>query len=57
MNWPKGFCDIGGKSFDWTYENKPEFVEHTLHEMRNATGLFKEWQMYCTERSSCEMQE
>ena len=56
MIWPKGFCDIGGKTFHWVYKNKPEFVHHTLNEMRNATGLFKEWQLYCEARSCEELE-
>ena len=54
MKFPDGFCDIGGKTFEWVHENRPEFVEHTLTEMKNATGLFREWQIFCEERQSCE---
>ena len=52
MYFPKDFFDIGEKSFEWVYENKAEFVEHTLKDMRNATGIFQEWQQYCKMRVS-----
>ena len=50
LTWPEGFCNIGGKTFEWTYDNKPLFVKHTLQEMNNATGLFCKWQKYCRKR-------
>ena len=54
QTWPEGFCNIGGKSFEWTYNNKPLFVKHTLQEMKNPTGLFLKWQEYCYSRVSSE---
>ena len=39
---PKGFMNIGDKSFEWVFENKKEFVNFTINTMRNATGLFSE---------------
>ena len=50
MYFPKNFCNVGGKSFEWVFENKQEFVTHTLEDMRKPTGLFLEWYSYCRER-------
>ena len=50
MKFPKNFCNIGGKSFEWVFENKEEFVKHTLDDMQKPTGLFREWYNYCKER-------
>jgi len=44
---PVGFPDIGGKSFEWVFHNKKEFVDFTLTEMSECTGLYKVWQDYC----------
>ena len=44
---PKGFYDIGLKEFLWVYENKIEWRDFTLNEMKNPTGLYKVWQDYC----------
>ena len=44
---PTGYMDIGNKSFEWVFENKKEFVDFTLNDMCNPTGLFKQWQDYC----------
>lgn len=44
---PKGFMNIGEKSFEWVYLNKKEFVDFTLHDMCNPTGLFRDWKYYC----------
>ena len=45
--WPDGFCDIGGKTFKWVYDNKKVFVEFCVDEMENPTGMFKKFQEYC----------
>ena len=50
MYFPKNFCNVGGKSFDWVFDNKKGFVEHTVTEMTNPTGLFLEWQNYYKSR-------
>ena len=42
---PIGFFDIGGKTFEWVFENKTEFREHIL-QIREATGLWKAFQDY-----------
>ena len=44
---PSGFMNIGGKTFKWVMENKKEWVEFVLNKMKNATGLFKDFQDYC----------
>ena len=50
MKFPNNFCDIGNKTFEWVFENKKKFVDHTIKEMCKPTGLFKVWQDYCLER-------
>jgi len=50
MEFPPNFCNIGEKSFSWVYENKDEFVKHTLNDMKKPTGLFKQWFEYCKMR-------
>ena len=45
--WPENFCDIGGKSFEWVFINKKEFVDFCVEEMEKPTGLFKKFQDYC----------
>ena len=50
MKFPKDFCDISDRSFGWVYINKQDFVDHTLNEMQNPTGLFKKWFDYCKAR-------
>lgn len=44
---PKDFMCIGDRSFDWVYENRKEFVDFTLTEMKNAKGFFKDFQQFC----------
>ena len=45
--WPDGFMDIGGLTFAQTYQLKPEWVDFTLTDMKDASGMFKEWRSYC----------
>ena len=47
QTFPTDFMCIGDRSFEWVYQNRPEFVEFTLTEMSNPTGLFLEWQEFC----------
>ena len=42
---------LAGKTFLWVYENKTEWVDFTLTEMKNPQGLFKVWQEYCVKKS------
>ena len=44
---PKHFFNVSERSFEWVYENKPDYVDFTLNEMKNTSGFFKEWQSYC----------
>ena len=44
--WPVGFCEIGGKTFEWTRLNKKQWVEFTIDKMTNPSGTFKLWQDY-----------
>ena len=46
---PKGFFDIGGKTFEWVFDNRKEFVEY-IREITNATGLWKSFQDYILSR-------
>ena len=51
MRFPKDFMDIGEKSFEWVYENRPEWVEFTS-QWEKADGLFKFWYLYVKLRRS-----
>ena len=44
--WPAGFCELGGKTFQWTRVHRPEWCEFTLEKMDNPTGFFKIWKDY-----------
>ena len=46
---PDGFFDIGGKTFNWVYVHKKEFVEFIIL-VTNPYGLFYSFQKYCTDR-------
>ena len=48
--WPDGFCDIGGKTFQWVWENRKVFVDFCLTDMECATGMFKEFQEFCKKK-------
>ena len=48
--WPTDFLDVGGKPFSWVYQHRKEFVDFTLKEMDNPTGLFRKWKTYCKNR-------
>ena len=52
MRFPKNFCDVGDRSFDWVFCNKKDFVRHTINEMRRPTGLFLDWKNYCKMREA-----
>ena len=49
---PEGFMCIGGKSFEWVYENRAEFVDFTINEMENPTKMFLTWYNYCLFRQN-----
>ena len=46
LTWPDNFYDIGGKTFEWTWENKKDWCEFTMNEMNKTTGLFRKWKDY-----------
>ena len=48
---PKGFYDIGEKTFEWVFKNREEFVSFTIQEMLKPTGLYLEWKEYCVNKS------
>ena len=54
LTWPDNFMDIGLKSFRWVYANRPEFVDFSMNDMEEPTGLFLTWQNYCKARISKE---
>ena len=49
--WPDGFMDIGGLTFAEAYKKKPEFVDFTVTDMKEPTGMFREWKTYCVGRN------
>ena len=49
--WPDGFMDIGGKTFEWVFINRAEFVDFTLTEMKSPTKMFLRWKNYCLLKS------
>lgn len=48
---PETFPDVGGKTFVYTYENRPEFVKFTLTEMNKPTQFFLVWKNYCMRKT------
>ena len=46
QTWPDGFCDIGGKTFLWTWQNKSDWCKFTIDKMTNPSGLFLDWKNY-----------
>ena len=47
---PKHFFNVSERSFEWVYENKPDYVDFTINEMKNCSGFFKKWQSYCNRK-------
>ena len=47
QTFPENFPDVSEKTFIWTFENRPDFVDFTVKEMKKCTGLFKTWKLYC----------
>ena len=54
--WPSGFADIGDQTFAWVAENRPEWVDFTLHEMDEPSGLFLLWKTYLLKRKDAQTQ-
>ena len=48
---PDMMPDIGGKTFLFAWENRPEWVDFTLS-WNKSTGIFKRWHLYCKRRKS-----
>ena len=48
--WPEGFSNIGGMTFQETFEHRPEWVEFTLSEMKAPSGMFREWKSFCEKK-------
>ena len=44
---PEIFPEIGGKEFQWVWNNKKEFCEFTISEISKCTDFFLVWQNYC----------
>ena len=51
--WPNDFMDksLQGKSFAWTWINKKEWVDFTLTDMKEPSGIFEVWQKYCLSKN------
>ena len=52
---PTGFFNVGGKRFDWVFQNKPRYVEFTQNKMKNCTGFFATWKRYCENKRSTKL--
>ena len=52
--WPPGFADIGTKTFAWVAKNRPEWVDFTLNEMHEPTGLFLLWKTFLLKRKDVQ---
>ena len=52
--WPPGFADIGNQTFVWVAEHKPEWVDFTLNEMNDPSGLFLLWKTFLLKRKDAE---
>ena len=48
--WPEGFSNIGGMTFQQTFEQRPEWVDFTLTEMKNPSGMFADWKDFCVQK-------
>ena len=46
LTWPDNFYDIGGKNFEWTWENRKDWCEFTETEMSKPSGLFLKWKNF-----------
>jgi hypothetical protein len=43
---PENFPDVGGMSFKWVKNNKKEFCEFVVVDMKKCTGFFLAFQLY-----------
>ena len=46
MKFPQNFPDIGGWDFERVWKERQEWCQFAL-KWKSATGLFKEFQMFC----------
>ena len=49
---PPFFFDIGGKTFEWVFKHKKEWVSFTIDDMEKTSGLFKVWQDYVKRKTT-----
>jgi len=47
---PDDFGELAGLTFEQAYEIKKQFVDFTLNEMQNPTGLWKAWHDFCSQK-------
>ena len=48
---PQDFFNIGGKTFEWVFQHKKDWVSFTLQDMEKTSGFFKIWQNYVKRKS------
>ena len=41
---------LKGKSFEWVFQHKKDWVDFCMKEMKEATGIFKVFQQYCSKK-------
>ena len=49
---PENFFDIGGKTFEWVFAHKKDWVSFTLTDMEKTSGFFKVWQDYVKRKTT-----
>ena len=54
---PDNFGDLAGKTFEQAFSDHPVFVDFTLNDMKNTTGLWLSWQRFCKERNKLDAEE
>ena len=47
---PDDFGELASLTFEEAFESKKEFVDFTLNEMQNPSGLWKHWHDFCTRK-------
>lgn len=52
VKFPANFFDIGEQTFISVFNSKPDYVQFTIDDMKDPTGLFKQWKDYCIEKKS-----
>ena len=41
---------LKGKSFEWVFQHKKDWVDFCMKEMKEATGIFKVFQQHCSKK-------